>query len=220
MRKIFLTAAIALFAATVSAQEYRQTRTGAYRNETGTNAYNDRTDRDAYGVRNDGDAYARRADRNTYGQRADGDAYPSRTNREAFRTEASRWAVGPQIGIYMNTDMDGAVFGVGAYGRYSITNHWRVQPAVTALFESNCSVDISADIQYLFQVARRWDVYPQVGVGANDFGDWSCGIDFGVGTDFAVSRRWDVTASFKWIIQTASNRNDPFLINVGASYRF
>lgn len=210
MKKILLTAAIALFAATVTAQEYRQTRTGTYRNETGTDTYNERTD---------GDAYSRRADRNAYGRRAD-DAYPSRTDREAFRTEASRWAVGPLIGIYMNTDMDGAVFGVGAYGRYSITNHWRVQPAVTALCEKNCSVDISADIQYLFQVARRWDVYPQVGVGANDFGDWSCGIDFGVGTDFAVSRHWDLTASFKWIIQTASNRNDPFLINIGASYRF
>lgn len=205
MKKILFTAAAALIAFTVSAQEYQQTRTGAYRTDAGTNAYNSG---DTYRTRTDGDAY-----------RAEGNNSYVRT-REAFRTEKSRWAVGPQIGIYMNTDMDGAVFGVGAYGRYSITNHWRVQPAVTALFEKNCSVDVSADIQYLFQIARRWDIYPQVGVGANDFGDWSCGIDFGVGTDFAVSRRWDVTASFKWIVQTASNRNDPFLINIGASYRF
>lgn len=219
MKKIILIGVIALFAASASAQEYRQTRTRVDRNERRSDAYENRTNRDAYGVEGDGAVYGRTTDRNTVGQNTNNEVY-GRTGREGFRTEANRWAVGPQIGIYMNTDMDGAVFGVGAYGRYSITNHWRVQPAVTALFESGCSVDISADIQYLFGVARRWDVYPQVGVGANDFGDWSCGIDFGVGTDFAVSRRWDVTASFKWIIQTASNRNDPFLINIGASYRF
>lgn len=207
MKKILFTAVAALIAFTVSAQEYQQRRTGDYRNDTGTNAYNDRTARDTRQVRD-----------NRYGTGTTNNPYARTT--EGFRSEQTRWAVGPQIGIYMNTDMDGAVFGVGAYGRYSITNHWRVQPAITALLEKNCSIDVSADIQYLFQLTRRWDIYPQVGVGANDFGDWSCGIDFGVGTDFAVSRRWDVTAAFKWIIQTASNRNDPFLINIGASYRF
>ena len=39
--------------------------------------------------------------------------------------ERGKWGVGPQIGIYTNTGADGAIFGVGAQGRYSITDHWR-----------------------------------------------------------------------------------------------
>ena len=138
----------------------------------------------------------------------------------ASAQERGRWALGPQIGIYTHTGFDGAVFGVGALSRYSFTDNWRIQPAVTVLCEKNCSVDISADVQYLFHVAPVWKVYPQVGLSANDLGDWSCGIDLGVGTDFSVARNWDISAGFKWMVQTRKNWKNPIVINVGATYRF
>ena len=134
--------------------------------------------------------------------------------------ERGRWALGPQIGIYTNTGFDGAVFGVGALSRYSFTDNWRIQPAVTVLCEKNCSVDISADVQYLFHVAPVWNVYPQMGLSANDLGDWSCGINFGAGTDFSVARNWDLSAGFKWMVQTHKNWKNPIIINIGATYRF
>ena len=134
--------------------------------------------------------------------------------------DRGKWGIGPQIGIYTNTGADGAIFGVGAAGRYSFTKAWRIQPAVTFLCKKDCSVDISADMQYLFHVARFWAVYPQVGLSANDLGDWSCGIDIGAGTDFAIARHWDLSAGMKWMVQTHKYWRNPIIINVGATYKF
>lgn len=134
--------------------------------------------------------------------------------------DSGKWGVGPQIGIYTNTGADGAIFGIGAAGRYSFGSAWRVQPAITFLCKKYCSVDISADVQYLFRVAHFWSVYPQAGLSANDMGDWSCAINLGAGTDFAIARHWDLSAGFKWMIQTHKHYKNPILINVGATYKF
>ena len=63
------------------------------------------------------------------------------------------WAVGPKIGIYTNAGAEGAIFGIGATGFYSFTDNWRVAPSIVALCKTGCSVDISADVQYLFNIA-------------------------------------------------------------------
>lgn len=196
MKKIFLSAVVALLAVSVSAQERGYLDSGSRNYQTGTNDYR---------------ATAR------------GDRYDARDYNAATRPTREfegRWAIGPQIGVYTNTDTDGAVFGVGAVGRYDFSSHWRIQPAVMALLEKDCSVDISGDIQYLFRVARWWTVYPMVGVGGNDFNGWSFGVDLGAGTDFAIARRWDLYADVKWIVQTKSNRKNPIAINIGAVYKF
>ena len=138
----------------------------------------------------------------------------------ASAQDKGKWALGPQIGVYTNAGADGAIFGVGAVSRYAITDVWRLQPAVTFLCKDNCSVDISADLQYLFHPARFWKLYPQVGLSANDINDWSCGIDVGAGTDFSIARNWDLSAGFKWMIQTHKNWKNPIIINVGATYKF
>ena len=87
------------------------------------------------------------------------------------------WGVGPKIGVYTNAGADGAIFGIGAAGQYSITDNWRVAPSILALCKTDCSVDISADVQYLFNIAPDWHIYPLAGISANDIGDWSCGIN-------------------------------------------
>ena len=72
-----------------------------------------------------------------------------------------------------------------------------------------------------------WHIYPLAGISANDIGDWSCGINLGGGADFSITRNWDVSAGFKWMIQTAKDyipgfvkRKNPIVINIGATYRF
>ncbi len=138
----------------------------------------------------------------------------------ASAQDKGRWGVGPQVGLYTNAGGDGVIFGVGAAGRYSFSDNWRVQPAITALCKKGCSVDISADAQYLFNISPSWDVYPQAGLSANDIDGWSCGINLGAGTDFALARNWDLSAGFKWMIQTAKWHKNPIIINIGATYRF
>ena len=71
-----------------------------------------------------------------------------------------------------------------------------------------------------------WHIYPLAGISANDIGDWSCGINLGGGADFSITRNWDVSAGFKWMIQTAKDyvpgfvkRRNPIVINIGATYR-
>ena len=68
------------------------------------------------------------------------------------------WGVGPKIGVYTNAGADGAIFGIGAAGQYSITDNWRVAPSILALCKTGCSVDISADVQYLFNIAPDWQL--------------------------------------------------------------
>ncbi len=138
----------------------------------------------------------------------------------ASAQDKGRWAIGPRMGIYTHTGFNGAVVGLGATGRYSFSDAWRIEPSVTALLEDGCSVDINADVQYLFRVADVWTVYPAVGLSANDFGGWSCGINLGAGMDFAVARHWDVSAGFKWMIQTAKYHKDPLVVTIGATYKF
>ena len=115
------------------------------------------------------------------------------------------WAVGPKIGVYTNTGADGAIFGIGASGRYSFTDNWRMESGIMAICKKFCSVDISADVQYLFNIAPDWHIYPQAGLSANDIGGWSCGINLGGGADFSVARNWDLSAGFKWMIQTTDS---------------
>lgn len=131
--------------------------------------------------------------------------------------EVGNWAVGPKIGIYTNTS---TIFSIGAIGRYSFTDNWRVEPGIAVLCKKGCSVDINADVQYLFQVADAWNVYPLAGVSVNDIGGWSCGINLGGGADFSVADRWDITAGIKWMIQTAKLHPNPIIISLGATYKF
>lgn len=138
----------------------------------------------------------------------------------ASAQDRGNWGVAPQIGIYTNTGAQGAIFGIGAAARYSITDNWRVQPSITALCKRGCSVDISADAQYLFPVADGWKIYPQAGISANDIGGWSAGINLGGGADFEVADNWDLSAGFKWMIQTAKWHKNPIIINIGATYKF
>ena len=133
--------------------------------------------------------------------------------------EVGEFSVLPKANVYTNTG-GGAIFGLGVAGRYAFSDNIRVEPALTALFKTGASIDVSADMHYIFDMTSEWKVYPLVGISANDIGSWSMGINFGVGTDYRIAERWDLTAGLKWMVQTAKWHKNPIIISFGGNYRF
>lgn len=136
----------------------------------------------------------------------------------ASAQDAGKWSVGPQASLYAN--LNDTVFGIGATARYSFTDHWRLQPSITALCHKGCSVDVSADVHYIVPVVDSWQVYPLAGLSVNDFGEASLGINIGAGADFNIARNWDLSAGLKWMIETHKDWKNPLVISIGASYMF
>ena len=68
----------------------------------------------------------------------------------ASAQEPGGWTLGPRLGIY--TNVGDTVLGVGAVGRYRFDNNWRLEPSITALLHKYCSVDISCDAHYVFDL--------------------------------------------------------------------
>ena len=132
--------------------------------------------------------------------------------------DAGSWALGPRMNIYTNTG--DAVIGLGAFARYSFTDNWSIEPSITALLHSGCSIDFSVDAQYVFHLNDSWDVYPAVGFTANDIGKWAAGLNVGGGFDFRVANNWDLSAGLKWQPMFDDWRTNPVVISIGAGYRF
>ena len=132
--------------------------------------------------------------------------------------ERGGWALGPKMNIYTNTG--DAVVGLGAAARYSFTDHWRIEPSLTALLHRGCSIDISADVHYVFGLGKGWSLYPLAGITANDIGKWAFGIDLGGAFDYEINRNWDITAGLKWQPMFDNDRSNPVVIGVGGIYKF
>lgn len=110
--------------------------------------------------------------------------------------------------------------GLGGFARYSFTDNWRIEPSLMALLHNGCSIDMSCDVQYVFHITGEWDLYPAVGVTANDIGEWAAGLNIGGGFNYAVARDWDISAGLKWQPMFDDWRKNPVVISIGASYRF
>ena len=134
----------------------------------------------------------------------------------ASAQEIGGWAVGPRMGIYTNTD---TVIGVGAMARYRFDNHWRIEPSAVALLHKGCSVDISCDAHYLFDmgVVR---LYPAAGLTANDIGKWDFGMNIGGGIDFNVADIFEMTCGLKWSPMFSDVRSNPVTLSIGAMFKF
>ena len=108
----------------------------------------------------------------------------------ASAQDKGNWALGPRMNIYTNTG--DAVVGLGAFGRYSFTDNWRIEPSLMALLHSGCSIDISVDAQYVFHLGEGW----------------------------SVARNWDLSAGLKWQPMFDDWRKNPVVISIGAAYKF
>ena len=70
--------------------------------------------------------------------------------------------------------------------------------------------------------AAEIGVRNQAGLFADDFARAFRleSFNLGGGADFAVARNWDISAGFKWMIQTHQYWKNPIIINIGAAYKF
>ena len=127
------------------------------------------------------------------------------------------WVLGPKMGIYTNTG--DTVIGVGASARYRLDSNWRIEPSVMALLHKGCSVDISCDAHYVFDmgVVR---VYPAAGLTVNEIGKWAAGLNLGGGVDFDVANVVELTAALKWQAMFDDVRSNPVVLMVGANFNF
>lgn len=134
----------------------------------------------------------------------------------ASAQEPGGWTLGPRMGIY--TNVGDTVLGVGAVGRYRFDNNWRLEPSITALLHKYCSVDISCDAHYVFDlgVVR---LYPAAGLTVNEIGKWAAGLNVGGGVDFNVANVVELTAALKWQAMF-DERTNPVVLMVGANFNF
>lgn len=135
----------------------------------------------------------------------------------ASAQEAGGWALGPRLGIYTNTG--DTVLGIGGMARYRFASNWRVEPSVTALLHEYCSLDISCDAHYVFDMGIV-RLYPAVGLTANDIGVWAAGVNLGGGVDFNVANIFEMTAGLKWSPMFDDYRKNPVTISIGAMFKF
>lgn len=135
----------------------------------------------------------------------------------ASAQEPGGWTLGPRLGIY--TNVGDTVLGVGAVGRYRFDNNWRLEPSITALLHKGCSVDISCDAHYVFDlgVVR---LYPAAGLTVNEIGKWAAGLNLGGGVDFNVANVVELTAALKWQAMFDDVRSNPVVLMVGANFNF
>jgi hypothetical protein len=133
----------------------------------------------------------------------------------ASAQEPGGWTLGPRLGIYTNTD---TVMGVGAVARYRFDSNLRLEPSITALLHKYCSLDISCDAHYVFDmgVVR---LYPAAGITVNDIGNWAAGFNLGGGVDFDVANVVELTAALKWQAMI-DERSNPVVLMVGANFNF
>ena len=125
--------------------------------------------------------------------------------------------LGPRLSIYTNTG--DTVLGVGAVARYRFDSNWRIEPSITALLHEGCSLDISCDAHYVFDmgVVR---VYPAAGLTVNDIGRWAAGLNLGGGIDFDVANVVELTAALKWQAMFDDIRPNPVVLMIGANFNF
>ena len=134
----------------------------------------------------------------------------------ASAQEPGGWNLGPRLNIYTNTG--DTVLGVGAVGRYRFDDHWRLEPSVTALLHKGCSMDISCDAHYIFDMGIV-RLYPAAGITVNDIGKWAAGFNLGGGVDFNVANVVELTAALKWQAMV-DERSNPVVLMVGANFNF
>ena len=154
-------------------------------------------------------------------------------------------AVGINLGIAPCLESGSNVtnFGIGAKFQYNVTNPVRLEADLDYWFKDKATdvFDISANIQYIFHIGSKVNVYPFVGLGYAHIGfSWSLDDDdllyytrssnlevstslnrflfnLGVGAEYKVAS--NVYAQFELRYQYLKDFNR-LPINVGITYRF
>ena len=115
--------------------------------------------------------------------------------------------------------------GIGVKGQYSFTNHLRGQASFNYYLKSNDVTlwDLNLDAHYLFNVAKKVNVYPLAGVTYShwshdnlDLSDGNIGINLGGGAEFELNSKWNLGAELKF--QIINNYNQ-LVLSLGVGYK-
>lgn len=131
--------------------------------------------------------------------------------------------VAPSIDDYSYTN-----FGLGLKFQYGLTGQIRAEAEFTYWCESNdiSAFELAANFHYLFNVAKRFQMYPIVGIGYGQprihFHDGNRSYDrflfnLGVGGEYAFSSKIVGTAEIKYQYMKDFSR---LPITVGIAYKF
>ncbi len=133
--------------------------------------------------------------------------------------EKGQWALGPAMKVYANTGMGGVV-GIGPVVRVNLLDGLRLEPSVMILTARGTSVDVSCNIQYAFEVAPKWYLYPIAGISFNDIQDFAFGFNLGGGFDYSLGYHWDLYLNVNWLAECASKLRNPVVSTLGITYKF
>lgn len=120
---------------------------------------------------------------------------------------------------FMNSKETITRFGIGAFGQYNFSNHWRLELEGMYHPKKNHVSDftLGLDIQYLFEVAEDFKIYPQIGYAlafthtekytekngsgtiineSNNSTDG--GIQLGLGLQYNVGENWFLGVDYKF----------------------
>lgn len=110
-------------------------------------------------------------------------------------------------------------WGFGAFGQYSISNHWRLEADATFHPMKDHMSDFlaSLDIQYVFHLSEKFKIYPFLGYAmsfihcetytiADEHGsitfegdnDTDSGIQLGLGFQYNLKKDWFIKADYKY----------------------
>lgn len=115
-------------------------------------------------------------------------------------------------------------FGVGAFGQYNFTDHWRLN--VSADYypkKDGFSVFVlGGDIHYLINITEEFKLYPLAGyafsfLSGDGDSDHDSGIQLGFGGQFNLSEKTFFNAEYKW---QPGFFGDGHVIMIGYGLRF
>lgn len=120
---------------------------------------------------------------------------------------------------FLNVKENSNKWGIGAFGQYSITNHWRLEADLTFHPMKDHMSDFLAalEMQYVFHVSDKFKIYPSLGYALSfvhretytekdDNGsitfegnnDTDGGIQLGLGFQYNLKNDWFIKADYKF----------------------
>ncbi|MFI3259109.1 MAG: hypothetical protein R3Y16_03340 [Rikenellaceae bacterium] len=138
------------------------------------------------------------------------------TTNEASAQDLAGWTGGAKVNFYTGWDTSS----LGVYGRYTLNNGLRLEPSVSFIFAKGCTIDVTVDAHYIFDLGDKFEAYPLVGVSINDPGKFGFAANFGGGLGYKLSDVINLDLGMKWALQTQSYISNPFIISIGGGYKF
>lgn len=144
----------------------------------------------------------------------------------AASAQQGQSAVGINIGVAPNLESNIPVtnFQIGAKYQYGVTDNIRLEADLDYGFKSNgfSVFDISANVQYLFNLSDKFVFYPVVGIGYGNINSASASesrflFNVGVGAEYPITDNISIGAEIKFQYMKNFSR---LPIAVGVTYKF